>query len=81
MLKLALFARLEAKTGKDKDKDIDSREQKQLRNCLRAPAIEGGLLFNFAATAPCGRYGFENAGKNPRNPREFMDKKSPGSCP
>jgi hypothetical protein len=56
-------------------------EQQQLRNCLGATGIEVGLLFNFAATAQFGRYGFENAEKNPRNARESMDKKSPGSCP
>ena len=67
---------IEAKTGED----VDSRERKQLRSYLRATEIEVGRLFNFAATASFGRYGFENDGKNPRNPRESMDKTPPGSC-
>ena len=67
---------IEAKTGQD----IDSREQKPLRNSLCPTEIEFGRLFNFRATAPFGRYGFENDGKNPRNPRECADQKSPGSC-
>jgi hypothetical protein len=66
----------DAETGRD----IDSREQTQLPNGFRATEIEVGLLFNFAATAQFGRYGFENEGKKARNLREFMEKKSPGSC-
>ena len=67
---------IEAKAGQD----IDSREQKPLRNSLGPTEIEVGRLFNFRATTPFGRYGFENDGKNRRNSRQSMDKTSPGSC-
>lgn len=41
---------------------------------------EVGLLFNFGPTAQFRRHVFENDRKNPRNPRESVDKKLPGSC-
>jgi hypothetical protein len=47
---------------------------------LRATEIEVGLLFNFGPNAQFKHYVFENAKKNPRNPRESAEKKSAGSC-
>ena len=67
---------IELKTGRD----IDSAWEKQLLNYLRATDVEVGLLFNFGPTAQFRRYAFENDRKNPRNPRESAEKKSPGSC-
>jgi len=67
---------VELKTGRD----IESAWEKQLLNYLRATEIEVGLLFNFGPNAQFKRYVFENAKKNPRNPRESVEKKSPGSC-
>jgi GxxExxY protein len=63
------------KTGRD----IDAAWEKQLLNYLRATEIEVGLLFNFGPNAQFRRYAFENARKNPRDPRESAEKKSPGS--
>jgi len=67
---------VELKTGRD----IEPGWEKQLLNYLRATEIEVGLLFNFGPTAQFRRYVFENAKKNPRNPRESVEKKSPRSC-
>ena len=67
---------IELKTGRD----IDRAWEKQLLNYLRATDIEVGLLFNFGPNAQFKRYAFENARKNPRNPRESAEKKLPGSC-
>ena len=67
---------VELKTGRD----IESAWEKQLLNYLRATEIEVGLLFNFGPNAQFKRYVFESAKKNPRNPRESVEKKSPGSC-
>jgi GxxExxY protein len=66
---------IELKTGRD----IDLAWEKQLLNYLRATDIEVGLLFNFGPTAQFRRYVFENARKNPRNPRESAEKKFAGS--
>lgn len=66
---------VELKTGRD----IEPGWEKQLLNYLRATDIEVGLLFNFGPNAQFRRYVFENAKKNPRNPRESAVKKSPGS--
>lgn len=66
---------LELKTGRD----IEPAWEKQLLNYLRATDVEVGLLFNFGPTAQFRRYAFENARKNPRNPRESAEKKSAGS--
>jgi len=68
---------IELKTGRD----IDLAWEKQLLNYLRATDIEVGLLFNFGPNAQFKRYAFENARKNPRNPRESAEKKLAGSCP
>jgi hypothetical protein len=54
---------------------------KTLLNYIRATDIEVGLLFNFGPNAQFKRYAFENARKNPRNPRESAEKKLAGSCP
>ena len=67
---------VELKTGRD----IEPAWEKQLLNYLRATEIEVGLLFNFGPKAQFKRYAFENERKNPRNPRESAEKKSPGSC-
>ena len=67
---------VELKTGRD----IDSAWEKQLLNYLRATDVEVGLLFNFGPTAQFRRYVFENDRKNPRDPRESVEKKLPGSC-
>jgi GxxExxY protein len=67
---------IELKTGRD----IDLAWEKQILNYLRATDIEVGLLFNFGPTAQFRRYAFENARKNPRNPRESAEKKLAGSC-
>ena len=66
---------VELKTGRD----IEPAWEKQLLNYLRATDIEVGLLFNFGPTAQFRRYVFENEKKNPRNPRESVEKKLPGS--
>lgn len=66
---------IELKTGRD----IDLAGEKQLLNYLRATDVEVGLLFNFGPTAQFRRYVFENARKNPRNPRESAEKKFAGS--
>lgn len=66
---------VELKTGRD----IEPAWEKQLLNYLRATNIEVGLLFNFGPNAQFRRYVFENEKKNPRNPRESVEKKSPGS--
>lgn len=66
---------IELKTGRD----IDLAWEKQLLNYLRATDVEVGLLFNFGPTAQFRRYAFENARKNPRNPRESAEKKFVGS--
>ncbi|MGA7221119.1 MAG: GxxExxY protein [Candidatus Sulfotelmatobacter sp.] len=65
---------VELKTGRD----IEPAWDKQLLNYLRATDIEVGLLFNFGPNAQFKRYAFENARKNPRNPRESAEKKLPG---
>ncbi len=65
---------VELKTGRD----IEPAWEKQLLNYLRATHIEVGLLFNFGPNAQFKRYAFENARKNPRNPRESAEKKLPG---
>jgi GxxExxY protein len=67
---------IELKTGRD----IDLAWEKQLLNHLRATDVEVGLLFNFGPQAQFRRYAFENARKNPRDPRESAEKKLPGSC-
>jgi GxxExxY protein len=67
---------IELKAGRD----IDLAWEKRLLNYLRATDIEVGLLFNFGPNAQFKRYVFENARKNPRNPRESAEKKLPGSC-
>jgi GxxExxY protein len=67
---------VELKTGRD----IEPAWEKQLLNYLRATEIEVGLLFNSGPNAQFKRYVFENARKNPRDPRESAEKKSPGSC-
>ena len=67
---------IELKTGRD----IDQAWEKQLLNYLRATEIEVGLLFNFGPNAQFRRYVFENDRKNPRDPRESVEKKSVGSC-
>jgi GxxExxY protein len=67
---------VELKTGRD----IEPAWEKQLLNYLRATEVEVGLLFNFGPNAQFKRYVFENAKKNPRNPRESAEKKAPGSC-
>lgn len=67
---------IELKTGRD----IDLAWEKQLLNYLRATDIEVGLLFNFGPQAQFRRYAFENARKNPRDPRESAEKKLPESC-
>jgi GxxExxY protein len=67
---------VELKTGRD----IEPAWEKQLLNYLRATEIEVGLLFNFGPNVQFKRYVFENAKKNPRDPRESAEKKSPGSC-
>ncbi|MGA7221120.1 MAG: hypothetical protein WBX38_22585 [Candidatus Sulfotelmatobacter sp.] len=36
------------------------------------------ICFNFGPNAQFKRYAFENARKNPRNPRESAEKKFPG---
>jgi len=64
---------IELKTGRD----IDLAWEKQLLNYLRATDIEVGLLFNFGPTAQFRRYVFENSRKNPRTPRESVEKKLP----
>lgn len=64
------------KTGRD----IEPAWEKQLLNYLRATDIEVGLLFNFGPNAQFRRYVFENSRKNPRNPRESVEKKLSGSC-
>ncbi|MFZ0805221.1 MAG: GxxExxY protein [Candidatus Sulfotelmatobacter sp.] len=66
---------IELKTGRD----IEPVWEKQLLNYLRATDVEVGLLFNFGPNAQFKRYAFENARKNPRNPRESAGKKLPGS--
>lgn len=58
---------------------FDIAGEKQLLNYLRA-AVEMGLHFNFGPQAQFSRCAFENARKNPRNPRESAEKKLPGSC-
>jgi GxxExxY protein len=67
---------VELKTGRD----IEPAWEKQLLNYLRATDIEVGLLFNFGPNAQFKRYAFENSRKNPRNPRESAEKKSPEGC-
>ena len=67
---------VELKTGRD----IEPSWEKQLLNYLRATDVEVGLLFNFGPNAQFRRYVFENAKKNPRNPRESAEMKSAGSC-
>jgi len=67
---------IELKTGPD----IDLAWEKQLLNYLRSTDIEVGLLFNFGPQAQFRRYAFENARKNPRDPRESAAKKLPESC-
>ncbi|MBZ5682287.1 MAG: GxxExxY protein [Acidobacteriia bacterium] len=67
---------VELKTGRD----IEPGWEEQLLNDLRATEIEVGLLFNFGPNAQFRRYVFENPKKNPRNPRESAERKSPGSC-
>ena len=67
---------VELKTGRD----IEPAWEKQLLNYLRATEIEVGLLFNFGPNAQLKRYVFENANKNPRNPRASAEEKTPGSC-
>lgn len=60
-------------------RDIEPAWEKQLLNYLRATEVEVGLLFNFGPNAQFKRYAFENDRKNPRNPRESAEKKSPRS--
>ncbi|HEY6339582.1 MAG TPA: GxxExxY protein [Candidatus Sulfotelmatobacter sp.] len=66
---------VELKAGRD----IEPAWEKQLLNYLRATEIEVGLLFNFGPNAQFKRYAVENDRKNPRNPRESAEKKSPES--
>jgi GxxExxY protein len=66
---------VELKTGRD----IEPGWEKQLLNYLRTTEIEVGLLFNFGPNAQFKRYVFENARKNPRDPRESAEKKPSGS--
>jgi GxxExxY protein len=66
---------VELKTGRD----IEPAWEKQLLNYLRATDVEVGLLFNFGPNAQFKRYVFENTKKNPRDPRESAETKSPGS--
>jgi GxxExxY protein len=65
---------VELKTGRD----IEPAWEKQLLNYLRATDVEVGLLFNFGPNAQFKRYVFENTKKNPRDPRESAETKSPG---
>ena len=67
---------IELKTGRE----IDPAWEKQLLNYLRATDVEVGLLLNFGPQAQFRRYAFENARKNPRNPRYSAENKLPGSC-
>jgi GxxExxY protein len=67
---------VELKTGRD----IEPAWEKQLLNYLRATDVEVGLLFNFGPNAQFRRYVFENLKKNPRNPRESVEKKLPRSA-